>query len=237
MVVNLSGRGDKDMETVAARAGSDAVSRQVTDENNRRTNRREIRRTARARRSGADSVHRRGRSRPRGDPRAGARIRGARRGPGRARRAIFRSDGRRASQSARARARAGRGCLAGRDSRDGQRSAPSTPRFRSCCLATTTRSCTTDASACAPTPRAPASTACSSSICRPRRRRSSHVRPAPTASISSICSRRPRRSSACARDRARGQRLSLLRLGDRRDRRAHQPRRRARDAACAPCAR
>ena len=38
-------------------------------------------------------------------------------------------------------------------------------------------------------------------------------------------------------DRAHGQRLSLLCRGDRRDRRAHQPRRRARDRACATCAR
>ena len=107
-------------------------------------------------------------------------------------------------------------------------------RFRSCCSATTTRFFTTDASGCAPTLRAPASTACWSSICRPRKRPSLHVRRAPTASTSSICSRRPRRSSAARTIARSAQRLSLLRLGDRSDRRAHQPRRRTREPRARP---
>ena len=198
MIVNLSGRGDKDMQTVAQAFGRDAVTdvewrRNARAESNGKF--RELRARGEAR---ADSVYRGRRPGPRAHARAGARTGSARRRSDRAGRAVFRSDGGRARQSARVGARARRGRLAGGDPRDGERACASeTPdpadpvRLLQSDLALRMRA--------AVRRRGPRRSR------RPAGRRSAargeppslRARRAPPASTSSICSRRPRRSSAC----------------------------------------
>ena len=85
------------------------------------------------------------------------------------------------------------------DARRGARAAHASRTCRSCSSATTTRSCSAALRA-SPTKRAtPASTACSSSICRPRSRSSSTSSSRAPACRACRCWRRRRRRSARAR--------------------------------------
>ena len=117
LLVNLSGRGDKDMNTVAERAGLKFYCRPECDPyatplNACRPlalNRIDVhlRHAARGRAHGARPVRHRGRSVARRDGAAAARAGRRRRRRDRARRAVFRSDGRRPGDPARVGARAG----------------------------------------------------------------------------------------------------------------------------------
>ena len=222
LLVNLSGRGDKDMNTVAERSGLDFSPGRSGAAGPDILNRIDAT-FAKLRAAGRTALI------PYvtvGDPSLAldaadhARAGRGRRRRDRARRAVLRSDGRRPGDPARLRARARAGC-----------------RPRRTCWRPSPRFAATDTvtpivlmgyanpieamgiDARSPIARAtPASTACSSSTIRPRKPASSQRSWTRAASRRSSCSRRrhPRRASPPSRARAR---LRLLRLAQGRDRR------------------